>query len=76
MSSTNHNKGVPDTSEHINAISIQVLIQGRDPLPEVMQNEGVIKGLVIKYTYTKPIHIYTLNSTYNEKKICRNFASL
>ena len=39
MSSTNHNQGVPDALEHVNTISIQVLIEGRDPLPEELWNE-------------------------------------
>ena len=60
MSSTNHNQGVSDTLEHINAISVQVLIEGRDPLLEVLQNEEVTKGLVIEYTHTEPMCIYSL----------------
>ena len=61
MSSTNHNQGVPDTLEHINAISVQVLIEGRDPLLECLQNEEVTKGLVIEYTCTEPTCIYSLD---------------
>ena len=61
MSSTNHNQGVLDTLEHVNAIPNQVLLQGRDPLPEVLKKEEVTKGLVIEYTLTEPMCIYTLD---------------
>ena len=49
--------------EHINAISVQVLIEVRDPLLEVLQNEKVAKCLVIEYTHTEPTYIYSLDKS-------------
>ena len=39
------------------------LIEGRDPLLEILQNEEVTKGLEIEYTRTEPTCIYSLDKS-------------
>ena len=57
MASTNHNQGVPDTSEHVNVISFQVVIEGRDHLPGVLHSEEVTKCVAIENSHTEPASI-------------------
>ena len=53
----------PMTTELVTMLTVCVLIQGRDILPDVFRNEDITKGVLIGMTHMEPRSECALNET-------------
>ena len=52
------------SAESVTTLSVHVLINGTEILPDVFQNEDVAKGVLISGTHVDPRSVHTLNEDY------------
>ena len=62
MSVTNINMNVVST-EQVTTLIVHILIDGKEMLLHVLQNEDVVKGVSMSWTYVEPRGVQTLNET-------------
>ena len=51
------------TTEPVTTLTVLVLIEGRDILPDIFRNEDIMKGVLIGATHVKPRSVHALNET-------------
>ena len=51
------------TAEPVTTLTIHVLLEGRDILPEIFRNDDIVKGVLIGMTHIEPRSVHALNET-------------
>ena len=62
MSRTNVNMNMVLTEPNT-ALTVCMLIDGKEILPLVLQNKGITKGVLMSWTHVEPRNVHTLNET-------------
>ena len=52
-----------NSAEPVTTLTVHVLIDGREILPDVFQNEDVAKGVLLSGTHVEPRSVHALNET-------------
>ena len=60
MTNVNRNAVPMETST---TLMVHILIDGKESLPQVLQNEEVVKGVLMGWTHVKPKKVHALNET-------------